>query len=866
MGTSHRKRILGGVFLLASLSAAWLTNMRGGGDPPSALPRPPPKERAPGRRPATSASIAEPTFRIDGLVLDEADLPAREASVTISTDPAQTVRTDAGGSFSFEGPPLRPLALQARRGDQVSAVVYAVPDVAPGLLTLHLSRGAGLEVRVTSALSHAPIEGATVLMSSTVGEIERMKTTQDGRVMFRGLTDGRQTITARAPGFAPASTVVALPIGAQSTGMTAQEALELEPGVSVSGVVLSEAGALVKGATVSAQAVSLRASYFAEAHSTEGGQWSIDALVPGLYTFHATAADLAPGSTDAIDIRGATRDVRLVLRAGATLRGTVVNAAGHPVRGAMVRVASSVYTHGYVRREVTTDGDGEFVVRGLPPQPLTAFAWAGEASSPRFEVDGARPPGAPLKLQLASAAIQGTVVGNEDRPVPGARVFAQGASQAASRDELTEEESVATADGSFLLTGLPPGDYLLYASQPGIERWPIRASPTPARTGSTNVVVFVAGEGTVHGRVVSSDQAAIQRFVVRIEHIPTPYVSPDGTFTLRLGEGAGALSIEAAGYPAKPLPVEVVAGETTDVGTIVLERGRRVEGRVVGPHGEAAPGADVLVGQAIAASALERSADKDLLAMLGAEVTKSDAEGRFSFDGMGSDALELVADHPSLGRSSPMHIAGGTKDIRVTVALASLGAVRGRVLRAGAAIAKSHVAVTAQPTAKDGRVLIAACAPDGTYLLNRIIPGRYRLGVIVDLHPKPAAAVEILVAAKDTLTHDFELGPEGVTVTLELKADGQGRGWVLRGTPKGETYGALGPKFMDGRWFDYDAPPAKSPRLEDLEPGSYSACFLLAEPPVEGGSWDDLPVACAPFTVNPSPSEQTVSITVPGPK
>mgnify|MGYP000960666592 CR=1 FL=1 len=103
-------------------------------------------------------------------------------------------------------------------------------------------------------------------------------------------------------------------------------------------------------------------------------------------------------------------------------------------------------------------------------------------------------------------------------------------------------------------------------------------------------------------------------------------------------------------------------------------------------------------------------------------------------------------------------------------------------------------------------------------------------------------------------------------MTLELKADGQGRGWVLRGTPKGETYGALGPKFMDGRWFDYDAPPAKSPRLEDLEPGSYSACFLLAEPPVEGGSWDDLPVACAPFTVNPSPSEQTVSITVPGPK
>src|SRR5437870_3429528 len=157
--------------------------------------------------------------------------------------------------------------------------------------------------------------------------------------------------------------------------------------------------------------------------------------------------------------------------------------------------------------------------------------------------------------------------------------------------------TVTERDGSFALSGLPVGDYSMFASQSASRRADARTQ-VQARTGEIGVRIVLQRAGSITGRVVASSQNPVTAFDIRLDFMPVPYSSPTGAFRIEgVTPGDHELVIQARGQPPKTIPVQVHPSETTDLGTVVLDQGRRVSGRVVGAHGEAAVRADVLIGR-----------------------------------------------------------------------------------------------------------------------------------------------------------------------------------------------------------------------------------------------------------------------------
>jgi uncharacterized GH25 family protein len=159
----------------------------------------------------------------------------------------------------------------------------------------------------------------------------------------------------------------------------------------------------------------------------------------------ATAENVRPGTTD----------LRLVLSAGVTLKGRVVDSAGkpHPAFTVIARLAKSALESGDSTTQSFFDDQGRFELNGLQPGTWRVQAAAnGQAPSPEKTVEV---PGEVELVLSRGGRIRGQVVDRvTHKPLAGARVSVEGGVES----DLTTASGAATDDnGQFLLGGLSPG-------------------------------------------------------------------------------------------------------------------------------------------------------------------------------------------------------------------------------------------------------------------------------------------------------------------------------------------------------------------------------------------------------------------------
>jgi hypothetical protein len=887
--------------VVIGIASWWLLHRRGarpagtvqGSDTPAAAMRSSsqPEDRGGAVELAPLAEDDPPgTLRLEGMVLGPDDQPYEGAIVEVSTNPPRRATTAADGGFAFDGLLARSYRLVAHAPAGVAGPVTARLGATTDPVILHLRGGATLDVAVLGPDAR-PYDGATVEVR---GDERTTATATGGHATFSPVVPGFYEVVASAPGLAPASRRMRV-------AGHARVQLVLAAGAPVSGRVVDERGAPVAGArVVAAGSGELRRRPDPRgdaAVSGPDGAWRFAALPAGSFRFVATDATHAAGTSPLVTLDGVTpkSDVVVALAPGATVRGRVVDTARQPVAGARVEIGPSFGRgrgRGGVRpavpsapRQAYSDAHGEFVVRGLPRDQLVAFAASEQAASNPVAVDTRAGDANNVEIALdRTAVIAGVVVDTDGQPVEGAQVaaypedFSFGPRPRGGDPELTD------AGGAFRITGLAPGGYRVAASRSGLANGPWGGrgrrgqEGAEAQAGDEHVRIVLPPEGRVKGTVAFVDGTTPAAYTASVGGTTAAFVAP--AFELDgLAPGAARLQLTGPSFDDKVVDVTIEPGKTVDLGAILVARGRRIAGTVVA-SGQPVAGATVYAGQRVLGGGASNDAPMAGMGGFsqGTKTATTGPDGSFELSGFGDGDLAVIADLPTLGRSTPKLVGAADADqTQLVLELQPYGAITGALRQAGAPVGGTPV--TVQSTSTPGALYVVTSGADGAYRFDRLAPDTYKVSATVG---NPRRGMHFYSKQADVppggqVEVDLDVDPGTVELDATPVASqgqvGMAMGYLANGAIAASTYTALTRAVAAagaGSSQVVIVRHGEAAAFAEVTPGAYTVCFVPLPLAVRGGAAmsyanqhaGSLAAFCAPATVAAQPATQALSVPV----
>lgn len=395
---------------------------------------------------------------------DQRGLPLPQGLLVSAEDGSFSVGSLAPGAYTVQ---------LASRADKVADWVAEPVGVSlkagetKSDIKLELVKGGIVEMLVKEGVTGKPIEKASVsLRPSERDQWTGSQTDPNGLARVR-VTPGTYAISgAYKQGYSGQRQQEQIEI---NDGETKRLEYTLTASPRIAGTVRDEAGnplASVK--------VEIKPSSPEEKTTGSDGRfevsWDPSNWGPAGTTFVLVARDPARNLAATADIDEQVKSLDLKLRPGVVFTGKVLNHEGTPRGGAHIRVMLRVGNWGSTlgrSDEITTAQDGTFEAKAIPQERQYGVTATAEGYG-KFEVqaDAAnakdnRVELGEFKLPLADQSVSGVVVDANDKPVPGARIYAYGENQPDSRDIQTDNE------GKFVIKNVCAGPIRLNANAPG---------------------------------------------------------------------------------------------------------------------------------------------------------------------------------------------------------------------------------------------------------------------------------------------------------------------------------------------------------------------------------------------------------------
>jgi len=441
-------------------------------------------------------------------------------------------------------------------------------------------------------------------------------------------------------------------------------------------------------------------------------------------------AGLRAGSLDVGDIP---------LAPGASVRGRTLDAARAPLAG--VDVTFSDLPGGADPRDEDetrllfstrkTGADGTFLATGLRPAPATLraeFRTYKLHLRPVVLRDLRLAAGAPLDVGdlvlEEGGVIAGTVRDDMGAPVAGASVHASKHGDVVTFDEvngLWRTSAQSDAQGAFRLTGLQPGQYDLASSTRGFA-W---AYAEDVPLGTPDVRLVMPRYGSLLVLLRDEAGAPVDGATLKAT-LPRAYKFrswSDWQFAVESGAAAGLspgvyrvtgadsrdteLDVRAPGHVPQVVQAPGVGPAQEVEVRVTLRRAAALAGRVVDDLGAPVPAASVAIVH-----------EGQPLTLTG----RSGEDGAFVVDGLDAGLWRLRVTAEGHARAEALVVvpaAGAPDPLQVT--LERLGAVEGRVTRAGAPQPDARVHAVALPArTREADALQAALGSDDTFEPQRL--------------------------------------------------------------------------------------------------------------------------------------------------
>ncbi|NTX62932.1 carboxypeptidase regulatory-like domain-containing protein [Myxococcus sp. CA051A] len=467
-----------------------------------------------------------------------------------------------------------------------------------------------------------------------------------------------------------------------------------------------------------------------ETRTDAAGRFVLELPEAGPYILVAYGEDFVVTRLERVE--APVQDLRLVLHAGGHVEGTVVSARGEP----LPEVALTLFAEGKKDRttECMSDEEGRFVMRIVEPGRYTlraVFNTGAPHRASRFVEVRPKEQSTVVFRMDTGKSVSGVVVDEAGMPLAGAQVKAH--SQRENHAQLNEQEhgirledasSLTDEAGRFTVHHLLRGDSNLTVEKPGyVLRVATRGEddafdPLPEHqvaAGSTNVRLVLRYLGSIRGKLRRSDGAPIDRFTVNEES----FQGEDGAFRLRIQQpGVTWLTLEAPGHTRIIREVRVERGQDVDLGTLVVEAGRWVRGRVV----DATTSAPVENAQVVVRRSPSSQVDESSSAQAPELASaKTDPSGAFEFGPMEAGPLAMEVSHSGY---LPLQQSVGSGEETLEVVLSQGARLEGTVKDREGQPAK----VTLRLSALGGQKLHRSGIVDvseGSFSMGGLEPGEY---------------------------------------------------------------------------------------------------------------------------------------------
>ena len=560
---------------------------------------------------------------------------ARPDAVTVGLDADRTQRFPVGGEESARLD-LVPVGAHEVFADapgftRAAARVEVVAAAKPVSVRLTLTPAVAVTGRVVAREGGAPVAGAAVRLSSIEGpasastmRLEQTLSTDDGGVWRARLRPGTWGFEVRKAGFVQGETSGAVrsettaPLGARFD--VHEEPVDLEtfllPAPAIVGTVLDATGHPVANASVvvasagatpdSSPNTVVMVTADMQATSAADGTFRIEGMTAGArYDLRAEAPE-GEGTAEGVVFRAgevvAHAEIRLekTPRAGASLRGRVVDEAGKPVAGAGVWLLREIRQPSVVGSDdagrVSTAADGTFRARALKAggyrAQLTATGFT-ETYTPLLEVaENEDAHASDWVIASHGLAIRGRCVDVEGRPVADLKVCA--AFRLWTVHGGIYAGCVTTdSDGRYEMR-TPAGPPCIVDVH---TKSPVFVSENAlARAEPEAVVDFhMRRTGTLRGRIAF--KGPVPQKVTARYRCEVKYASPrlfvtwydgvvtkeaDGEYRVEgLWPGPRAVFFAAEGYaPTVPVPIDLADGGSGEWKPVEMTRGGAIAGRV----------------------------------------------------------------------------------------------------------------------------------------------------------------------------------------------------------------------------------------------------------------------------------------------
>jgi Carboxypeptidase regulatory-like domain/PDZ domain len=588
--------------------------------------------------------------------------------------------------------------------------------------------------RVVNGDDRVPLPGAEVWANAQQITGRQLQTTAgpDGSFAFSDLEPGTYLLAGRSGPFIgrrPGQLNLTL------AQVVSDVELQLSRGRTVTGTVHTREGAPAPDVPVT-----LAAGAFLAVRTNARGEFEMPGLPSNSFELRAIAPQ--GSARERVNLTAGDVRVRLVLAPDAALTGVVLDQQRRPVPEARVVAVTGTVpnTHNTIG---FSDRGGRFRIDGLGAGPLSVSA-THDLGLAEVEV-GTLETGDRKHVELVlgqGASVSGTVRTEAGRPAAGVQVFGMAARSAYTPTPWPMPTAGAQtgADGSYRLGGLPAGEIVIRAANPGDDPFTVTMGRTrrpdnvavalrPTENKAGVDLVVLRNDFTIRGRVADAEGRPVAGAVLQAiaDGAGTP-----GARTRTLSQQDGQFVIDGlTGGPHTILAVHPdfadflrnsIASGATGV-ELRLQRPGSLGGMVV-REGDQPVTEFMIVGRPVLGA---EPSDSDLRVHWQRPAIRarvSNARGIFLFEKIPPGTYELNAYLPDKTSASlaSVSVGPGEKKTGVRLQAQASAAIRGRIVdyRTGHPVPGAR----AEGRGNAGGQLNATADASGIFILEGLPAGR----------------------------------------------------------------------------------------------------------------------------------------------